>query len=279
MRGLFLFNIEYDYAPFGSLLKSWGSTSRTKFLGKEKDNESALNDLGVRKYDDGIGRFVQPEPLWEKYYSVSPYVYSLNNPIGAKDPNGKWAWIINNNGGSNYNNSTGTNSGVQSFVDANTFDGKQIADQMNDQVSGYAASWNSSAHYAPNVAQYFIDHQIGIGIAHINSNSEGGEFDPNTGNIAVNVNAIKNIGIFAGKAESIIFHEIVHKMGYGEFGAYSAQLAAGYLSNKEFNLNWEDMFNDFVKSHNIDDFKTNGILDRDKVINEALKTGRSIIGE
>ncbi|MCX6153073.1 MAG: hypothetical protein NT007_02810 [Candidatus Kapabacteria bacterium] len=90
MRGLFLLN---DYAPFGSLLKSWtnptvSAGSRTKFLEKEKDAESGDCNLGVRQYGDAVGRFFCPDKMWEKYYSLSPYVYCGNNAVGASDPSG-----------------------------------------------------------------------------------------------------------------------------------------------------------------------------------------------
>jgi RHS repeat-associated protein len=74
---------------FGQIITSYGNNSRNKYIGKEKDVETAMNinfegslaDHGVRKYEDYTGRFTTPEPLWEKYYSLSPYVYSMNNPI------------------------------------------------------------------------------------------------------------------------------------------------------------------------------------------------------
>ena len=55
-----------------------------------KDNyyNYSLTDHGVRKYDDGIGRFTSIDPLWEKYYSWSPYHYCRNNPVSFVDGNG-----------------------------------------------------------------------------------------------------------------------------------------------------------------------------------------------
>jgi hypothetical protein len=35
------------------------------FIDKEKDFESKLGDFGVRKYEDGVGLFTSPDPLWE----------------------------------------------------------------------------------------------------------------------------------------------------------------------------------------------------------------------
>jgi hypothetical protein len=42
----------------------------------------------VRKYDEDIGRFTSIDPLWEKYYSWTPYHYCSNNPVMGSDPGG-----------------------------------------------------------------------------------------------------------------------------------------------------------------------------------------------
>lgn len=41
-----------------------------------------------------IGRFTTIYPLAEKYYSLSPYVYCLNNPINAIDKDGRYVESI-----------------------------------------------------------------------------------------------------------------------------------------------------------------------------------------
>ena len=43
----------------------------------------------MRKYDDLTGRFTATDPLWEKYYGWSPYVYSGNDPVNLIDLDGK----------------------------------------------------------------------------------------------------------------------------------------------------------------------------------------------
>lgn len=39
------------------------------------------------------------DPLCEKYYSISPYAYCLNNPVNAIDPDGRSTWVMNNSDG------------------------------------------------------------------------------------------------------------------------------------------------------------------------------------
>lgn len=68
-----------DYSPYGNILwENNNNPERLSFLSKEKDAESFLGDFGVRKYDDLSGRFTAIDPLWEKFYGWSPYMYSAN---------------------------------------------------------------------------------------------------------------------------------------------------------------------------------------------------------
>jgi len=86
---------QFDYAPFGAVLNST-DINRIKLIGKEKDKESNYADHGVRKYDDEIGRFTSIDPLWEKYYSLTPYQYAGNNPVSFLDGNGKEIFFPDN---------------------------------------------------------------------------------------------------------------------------------------------------------------------------------------
>ena len=45
-------------------------------------------------YDQSLGRWFTTDPLSEKYYGLSPYVYCLNNPINVIDPDGRDAIYI-----------------------------------------------------------------------------------------------------------------------------------------------------------------------------------------
>ena len=87
-----------NYYPFGSEMKmenpallTGGISHPFRFTGKELDRLSALNmyDFGARWYDvAGVPMWTSMDPLCEKYYIVSPYVYCENNPISVIDPTG-----------------------------------------------------------------------------------------------------------------------------------------------------------------------------------------------
>ena len=46
-------------------------------------------DCGARGMCPALMRFTTPDPLAEKYYSISPYAYCLNNPVKFIDPDGR----------------------------------------------------------------------------------------------------------------------------------------------------------------------------------------------
>jgi RHS repeat-associated protein len=77
------------YIFMGETMLDLFGLTRQSYIGKEKEPENNLGDHGVRKYDYETGRFNSIDPLFEKYYGWSPYQYSMNNPIWAKDWNGK----------------------------------------------------------------------------------------------------------------------------------------------------------------------------------------------
>ena len=63
-----------------------------KFQGKEwgAGNGVDLNlyDFGARRYDPSIGRWLSQDPLMEKYYYHTPYLFCAANPISIVDPDG-----------------------------------------------------------------------------------------------------------------------------------------------------------------------------------------------
>ncbi len=67
------------------------------YNGKELDHTHGLDwyDYGARHYDSPIGRWTTMDPLCEKYYNISPYVYCGNNPMNAVDMDGRDYWSTN----------------------------------------------------------------------------------------------------------------------------------------------------------------------------------------
>ena len=88
-----------DYYPFGYTLRrnDFGSQhpNRRLFGGKELQPETLAGntldwyDFEARMYDPVIGRFLTTDPMAEKYFSLTPYGYCVNNPMNYIDPSGK----------------------------------------------------------------------------------------------------------------------------------------------------------------------------------------------
>ena len=78
------------YYPFGGVFASAGNVQPYKYNGKELDAKKGLNwyDYGARHYDAVLGRFTTNDRFAEKYYSMSPYQYGANSPVGNIDVNG-----------------------------------------------------------------------------------------------------------------------------------------------------------------------------------------------
>lgn len=69
-----------------------GETLRDHFTGKEDqapDFHFGITDFGARPYSPSLSRWLTPDPLSEKYYDVSPYVYCAGDPVNLVDPDGK----------------------------------------------------------------------------------------------------------------------------------------------------------------------------------------------
>ena len=80
-----------SYYPSGTSIRT-ASTEKNpyKYNGKELDRKHGLDwyDYGARMYDPVVGVWNTVDPLAEKYYSVSPYTYCLNNPMRFVDLDG-----------------------------------------------------------------------------------------------------------------------------------------------------------------------------------------------
>ena len=92
-----------NYYPFGLTFKSYQrentSPQDLKFNGKEVQKVFDLGwyDYGARMYDSEIGRWKTQDRKAEYYFATSPYVYALNQPTNAIDPDGNVVIFINGN--------------------------------------------------------------------------------------------------------------------------------------------------------------------------------------
>ncbi|HCC17681.1 MAG TPA: hypothetical protein DEP83_03820 [Porphyromonadaceae bacterium] len=86
------------YYPFGGLFGEGlqAVNQPYRYNGKELDRFQNLDlfDYGARHYDAALGKWLIPDPLAEKYYSISQYAYVANNSVNLIDPTGmSYDWI------------------------------------------------------------------------------------------------------------------------------------------------------------------------------------------
>ena len=85
------------YMPYGELWENQQAfeyDERFKFTGKERDTETGYDYFGARYYLSLLGIWLSPDPLLDKYPSISSYAYCKWNPLKYMDPNGKLVWPV-----------------------------------------------------------------------------------------------------------------------------------------------------------------------------------------
>lgn len=145
-----------DYYPFGQRHANSSyvvsANNRYKFNGKEDQTVGALGllDYGARMYDGQIARWLNMDPLSEKYYSTSPYIYCLGNPVKFVDPDGKVVNIANNREGALKN---------LAKIVATTY-GQEILNSLIKSQSTYkmkSVFWSGSSKYENETVYYVGD--------------------------------------------------------------------------------------------------------------------------
>jgi hypothetical protein len=104
-----------------------------------------MYDYGARNYDPSLGRWMNMDPLAEKYFSKNPYMYCNNNPILYIDPNGMYfteasrSYVNNYKSGLNKDKNK-NNDGITKFLNkiangGSEGDIKNWTDKINDLKS------------------------------------------------------------------------------------------------------------------------------------------------
>ena len=96
------------YAPFGEITTEYaplwqnGTLPKYAFNAKELDEETGMYYYEARYYKPPV--FTSRDPMFEKYFWMTPYAYCANNPVKYVDPSGEEMWQpeITENGEVNY---------------------------------------------------------------------------------------------------------------------------------------------------------------------------------
>ena len=117
-----------------------------KYNGKELDRMHGLwlYDYGARQYDPAHGLFTSIDPLCEKYYHISPYMYCEGNPVNMVDPDGEDGVVIVENDNTlkvkaNYYMLTGS---VPSIYDTTGCFTSDEINYFNNQINSYLNGLN-----------------------------------------------------------------------------------------------------------------------------------------
>lgn len=85
-------NQSLEHLPFGETLVEEHLNSYNspfKFNAKELDPETGNYYYGARYYDPKWSIWLSVDPLFAKYPTLSPYIYTANNPVKYIDPDGR----------------------------------------------------------------------------------------------------------------------------------------------------------------------------------------------
>ena len=81
-----------QYFPYGGVMteeRSSGTENAYLFNGKELDLETGLYYYGARYYQANTSVWLGVDQLAEKYPNMSPFTFTMNNPIMYLDPDGE----------------------------------------------------------------------------------------------------------------------------------------------------------------------------------------------
>lgn len=226
-----------DYYPFG--LQTSNSYSRENalqnnflFNGKELQTSLSLNwfDFGARQYDPLTCRWLSPDPLAEKFYSMSPYVAMANNPVRFIDPNGMefteaaWAWVNRLIADINSRQQSNNDKIAEKRAELGTEGiSERRTNQLNRQIGRLEANNQSLEGTRGEIASLDASSQV-YDIQTDNSRNEAGSIPgmgTDIGGAGFNFsNGNFVIGMPQGGGLSMLAHELKHAYQF-EIGEYS----------------------------------------------------------
>ena len=164
----------------------YNSLSRTCIGSKELQDELDLNwyDYSARNYDAALGRFMNVDPLADKFPSWSPYNFTMNNPINMIDPTGmapEYIDVTKNDDG------TYTVVGGEANSDKNIYvvdgEGNRTGEVVGEMMTEYSFhNEDGSAVKGANIdlndqsrQNFFNDEITNVGLFEYMNNAKGGE--------------------------------------------------------------------------------------------------------
>lgn len=233
------------YYPFGGLMgesENLASSQRYKYNGKELDRTHGLDwyDYGARMYDPTLARWMVPDLLAEKYYSVSPYAYCHDNPINATDPDGRDDFF-DENGKFIKKTKTGDNIMVKSG------NNKYVNFTSVDFEKRHGALVGIGSHYLSQVDHDFTlsvertggDNPLDAGVANIKG----------TGKYFILINQEGKVNQEYGNASnftSSLYHETRHRYDNSTWGSNIGEVNAILLQTKH--PSWDKVTKSFAHS-------------------------------
>ncbi|BFM45284.1 DUF6443 domain-containing protein [Flavobacterium sp. CFS9] len=225
---------ENNYYPFGLKHKAYNdyvaSNNKYKYNGKELQDELGLNmyDYGARNYDPALGRWMNIDPLAEKFISESPYAYVNNDPLGYADFDGKDYLIdivrdkkgnitgINISGtiyiqgqGASKKRAGELNSFAKKNLESKTVDGITIGVSM---TYAYDESKNEkNLESGENILSFDSAPEDSDNISHVNA----GEQRNKKGNLMFLTGKTGTV-FDGGKDNNTVFHETLHLLGLSD---------------------------------------------------------------
>lgn len=204
-------NTSTFYYPFGLALKEVNSQGDNRYLynGKELQNvslggvELGWVDYGARMYDPQLGRWHIIDNKVEKYYSWSPYVYAINDPVKFIDVDGNDIYIY-------YPTTDQNGQATRASFRFDGSNGSTAPDNAFVQSVIKAYNYDVNNGGGDNLKEAATNHKIAINVLSASEYGEDASYD-NAGNVYWNQDeAFQSENGLNESPASVLEHEFTH---------------------------------------------------------------------